>query len=362
MDQLHINGKWLAQNLPGAGRFSAEMVMAIAETGRCDLVLHIPADAVAPLPSWTADSGVEIRRAPFSGSIFEQFYLPMVTGGRLLLNFAGSAPLIKRRQLVTMHAATAFRCPLGYRKASVVAQHALYWILARAADGLMTVSEFSAHEWCDVLRIDVDRFMVAGGSADSLAGVCPKRPESIPGGDHYLVVGSPSRHKNLHAPVTAMTGSGRRVVIVGAADDLTNSLAAQLCDDLAVVVERVTDAELVWLYRHSRALVVPSTYEGFCLPALEAQTLGCPVVCSDSAAIPEVCRDGALYFDPDDPDMLLAQLDRLESEIGLADDLRRRGCANARRYSWIESAERVVDWVTSTRFVRRPGRESRLCV
>jgi glycosyltransferase involved in cell wall biosynthesis len=58
-----------------------------------------------------------------------------------------------------------------------------------------------------------------------------------------------------------------------------------------------------------------------------------------------VCGDGAIYFDPDDPGTLLAALDRLESEPELADELRHGGYANSRRFSWDESARKIVDWV-----------------
>jgi glycosyltransferase involved in cell wall biosynthesis len=73
-----------------------------------------------------------------------------------------------------------------------------------------------------------------------------------------------------------------------------------------------------------------------------------------------VCGDGAIYFDPDDPETLLAALDRLESEPELSDEMRNRGYANSRRFSWDESARKIVEWVErgSThrkQMVRRAG-------
>lgn len=80
--------------------------------------------------------------------------------------------------------------------------------------------------------------------------------------------------------------------------------------------------------------------------------MGCPVVCADSAALPEVCGDSALYFDPDDPEMLTTQLDRLDREVGLVEDLRCRAFLNAGRYSWDGSAGKVIDWVERTYHLR----------
>ncbi|SCX07017.1 glycosyltransferase family 4 protein [Mycolicibacterium fluoranthenivorans] len=327
------------------------MVRAIATTGRFELIIHVPANAPAAAVPSTGDAGVDIRRARFSGAIFEQIYLPAVTMGRPLLNFAGSAPLLKRRQLVTMHDATPFRCPRGFSKTFVIRHYLTYWWLGRVAEGLATVSLYSAHELSDVLHIDVDRFIVAGGSADSLTGVRPERPDQVPDDDYYLVVDTAAQHENVCVAVQSMTGSGRGVLAVG----MLGAPRAPVPPERAVFAGHLTDAELVWLYRHSQGLVLPAAYEGFGLSALEAQALGCPVVCSDAGVLPDVCHDGALYFDPDEPDTLLAQLDRLETEIGLAEDLRRQGYENARRHSWTDAAQQIVDWVGAA-WTARPRR------
>ena len=97
---------------------------------------------------------------------------------------------------------------------------------------------------------------------------------------------------------------------------------------------------LAALYRGALCLCVPSFAEGFCLPVLEAQTLGCPVLCSDRSATPEIAGTGALTFDPADASALAAALRRLLHEPGLRADLIARGHANARRYDWAETARR----------------------
>lgn len=349
LPELHINGKWLAHSTSGTARYAAEMVRAIAVNGAFDLVVHVPSNAGPVMPAWTEYPWVHIRRARSSGVVFEQCHLPAATFGRRLLNFTGSAPLFKRRQLVTMLDAAPFRRPLGFSRAFVKRRYLAYWWLGRVADGLATVSTYSAHELSDVLRVDVDRFIVAAGSADELTGVTPVRPELDVYGDHYLIIGTGARHENVCPAVAAITASGRKVVLVGMSAVARRLTGSAVANGNVVVAEGLTDAELVWLYCHSRALVLPSTYESFALPVLEAQVLGCPVVCSDSAALPEVCRDGALYFDPDDPEMLLVQLDRIESEIGLGEDLRQRGLANAQRCSWHASAQQILSWVGSRR-------------
>lgn len=343
MQRVHVNGKWLSQPLTGTQRYASEVTLAIAKAGAVDLVLHLPKDA--PLPDWTALPRVEIRLAPLRGMLFEQVYLPWATSGEILLNFAGPAPLLKRRQLVTMHDATPFRYPRTFRKSFVAFYFVMYFVLARSACQLATVSSFSARELADVLRIPADRFIIAGCAADSLAQVVPVKPEMAVPADPYIVVGTLAKHKNLCGPVAAITASGRRVVVVGAAGNVHVFASASLVAETATVAGRLTDAELVWLYRNARALVIPSYYEGFGLPLLEAQSLCCPVVSSSAASLPEVGGDAALYFPPDDLPRLLFLLDSLERDDCMVTDLRRRGMCNARRYAWRQSADLILRWI-----------------
>lgn len=344
MTSLHVNGKWLAQRLTGTQRYAGEMVRAIAETDTVDLVVHVPAGA--PVPDWMDHERIMIRRSRAKGQLFEQFYLPAATAGRLLLNFAGPAPVLKRRQLVTMHDATPFRYPQTFRRAFVWFYYLTYFLLGRLAERLVTVSHFSAGELDDVLGIPAQRFTVAGCAADTLTGLNPSRPD-IDGlsGSFYLVVGTLAQHKNLTAPVTTIAESGRTVVVVGASGNQQVFSDATPLSGRAVIAGRLSDAELAWLYRNAAALVFPSKYEGFGLPPLEAQTLGCPVVTSTAASLPEIVGDGALFFDPDDTAALLTALTRLESDATVAEDLRRRGHSNALRYSWETSARAVLESV-----------------
>jgi glycosyltransferase involved in cell wall biosynthesis len=340
---VHVNGKWLAQKLTGTQRYAGEIVQAIVAAGCFDMVLHVPADA--RVPDWADAPCVTVRRSRFTGVVFEQVYLPVAAAGKLLLNFAGPAPMLKRRQLVTMHDATPFRYPRTYRRTFVAFYFAMYGLLGRTAEILSTVSHFSASELSRALHISGERFLVAGCAADALHAISPTRPDLDLKGDEYLVVGTQAQHKNLAGPLAAIAASGRNVVVVGVAGSQQVFSSMPALERTAVICGRLTDAELAWLYRNCRGLIFPSKYEGFGLPPLEAQTLGCPVVCSQAASLPEVCGDGALYFDPDDTESLVAQLDRLESEAGLADVMRNRGLANSRRYSWNASAQQVIERV-----------------
>ncbi len=104
---------------------------------------------------------------------------------------------------------------------------------------------------------------------------------------------------------------------------------------------RVSETQVVNEYQEATAFVLPSLYDGYVLPAIEAQKCGCPVIASDAAAIPETLRESADYFDP----LSTAEISRSIERVLLDRDLQSRlitlGLANASKFSWKDSAQRV---------------------
>ena len=96
------------------------------------------------------------------------------------------------------------------------------------------------------------------------------------------------------------------------------------------------------LYRASRGLIYPSTYEGFGLPPLEAMAAGCPVICANSSSLPEVVGDAGILIDPKSSAELARSMHLL-----LIEDTRRRyistGLERAKRFDWRETARRHAD-------------------
>jgi glycosyltransferase involved in cell wall biosynthesis len=103
--------------------------------------------------------------------------------------------------------------------------------------------------------------------------------------------------------------------------------------------ESGSDRDLAEHYRAATAFVYPSMYEGFGIPPLEAMSHGCPVVCSNAGAIPEVVGDAGVYFDPNNSDELRSTLERVATTEGLQADLRVRGYQRISAFSWDRCAE-----------------------
>jgi glycosyltransferase involved in cell wall biosynthesis len=102
----------------------------------------------------------------------------------------------------------------------------------------------------------------------------------------------------------------------------------------------VSRDELVGLYRRAAALVFPSLYEGFGQPPLEAMACGCPVACSNAAALPEVVGDAARLFDPRSVEAIV---DAVEDVLRSPEEWRRRGLHRVAAFTWEETARRHDD-------------------
>jgi glycosyltransferase involved in cell wall biosynthesis len=138
-----------------------------------------------------------------------------------------------------------------------------------------------------------------------------------------------------------------RLVLVGGKGWLYEDVYAEVSrlnlQDRVIFPGFVTDADLPALYSLASIFAYPSLYEGFGLPVLEAMACGTPVVCSSASSLPEVAGDAALLADPTDVDALTHALDEALTNDPLRAELRRRGAAQAARFTWPAAARTLLD-------------------
>ncbi|MBU4200573.1 MAG: glycosyltransferase family 4 protein [Verrucomicrobia bacterium] len=182
-------------------------------------------------------------------------------------------------------------------------------------------------------------------------------PDFIPGTHRgarvILWVGRPDPYKNLTGLIEAFARLREQcrfpvvLRLVGPKDPRYPE-AAQLAAKLGV--ERdvvwtgyVTDDQLVREYQQADVFILPSRYEGFGLPVLEAMACGIPVICSNKGALPEVAGDAALKVQPQDILGLSEAMKRILTDHRLAEDMVARGFQQASKFTWTVTAQKTLD-------------------
>jgi glycosyltransferase involved in cell wall biosynthesis len=236
------------------------------------------------------------------------------------------------------------------------------------ADAIITDSAASRVDVLRHLRIPRDREGVVHVVHCGVAPGFLVRPDGggacdVPREKTVLYVGRADPYKNLVVLVEAFARMRRTIAgpvvlqIVGPPDPRYPE-AAERARALGVWESvrwtgYVADAELARLYSVASVLVLPSRYEGFGLPVVEAMASGTPVVCSDIPVLREVAGDAAAFVGLDDAAALSAALQKVLTDRRYADGLRERGLARARAFTWEETARKTLEVYASAVAGRR---------
>ena len=350
-----INGRFLSQSLTGVQRYAFEM-------SKC---LSYPRDLsrkrfLSSIQIILSKRDIAAYEAPFNvqkigflkGHFWEQFFLGF-RPNCFILNFCNTFPIFARKQLVVFHDASVYAVPGGYRAAFVIFYKFLLFVLRiRRSIVLVTDSEFSRQQIARYAGINSSRIHVVPCGADhwqsvELDATVIERLELL-GKPYLLAVASLNPNKNLPRLIRAyalLSRSDVPLVLVGGMN--SSIFSDQSMDQVpgVVLAGRVSDSELAALYSNAHAMVFPSLYEGFGLPALEAMTFGCPVVSSREASLPEVCGDAALYCDAYDEFDIARAMRQLLEDSDLCQRLREDGFEQIKKFRWQDSADKVLSLV-----------------
>lgn len=230
---------------------------------------------------------------------------------------------------------------------TVAAQSAAKRRAVERADHIICISETTRRDLILLLGTDERRISVV--HLGTSLGRNDTRSTSSSDDPYVLFVGRRDGYKNFTRLLEAFSHSraaqDHRLVCFGGGaltPDERQDIARLHLDPSKVVNVSGPDSLLAHYYQNASALVVPSLYEGFGLPALEAMALGCPVVCSTGGSLPEVVGDAALLFDPTDVEGMVAALDSVVGDRTLAATLSKHGRERAQRFSWADCAEKTL--------------------
>lgn len=273
-------------------------------------------------------------------------------------------PLLHPPTVVTIH-------DVGYRvfPAAHTARRRLelelttYWSV-RAARHVLTISQATKRDlvaWygVDPQRITVTHLGVSAGfapPADPQAIAEVRMRYGIHRRPYVLYIGTVQPRKNLVRVIDALArtltaGYDLDLVIAGKQGWLSEPIVRRAAE-LGIThhvhfTGYVADTDLPALLAGAQAFVFPSLYEGFGMPVLEAMACGTPVITSTMSSLPEVAGDAALLVDPLDTDAIARAIMRLFDDENLRTDLRWRGLARVRQFTWEECARRTLEVLTA---------------
>lgn len=172
-------------------------------------------------------------------------------------------------------------------------------------------------------------------------------------GDFILFVGTLQPRKNIERLVEAYSKlkTDSKLVIVGKKgwqyEEILTSPEKYNVKGKVKFLHEVTDEDLPAFYKSAEFFVLPSLYEGFGLPVLEAMQYSCPVITSKVSSLPEAGGDAALYVDPENVDDIKEKMQKLNDDKNLREELVKKGHEQIKKFSWEKSAKETLKVIES---------------
>lgn len=353
MQRVVINGRFLDKPVTGVERYAREIASALDRMVKDRVpcvrgMAFVVARPRSDSPSFTTTIP-EVRVGPFNGQLWEQTTLALFARGSVTLNLCNLMPLLASNQIVCVHDAHPWLIPDNFSWLFRTWYHFAVPRAIRRCARWTTVSRYSGDtlQQLGVARKPPDA--ITYNAADTFV------QESLPNISHHpqvgtrpfvLCLGSESVNKNLSliaeiAPV--LQKHGIDIVAAGGARAGVFGSTSSSCRDGIIRLGRVSDDELRQLYAHALVFAFPSFYEGFGVPAIEAMQFACPVIASNTSAMPEVLGDAAILVDPHDSAAWISAILAVYEGPELRSHLVTKGLARAKKYRWDVSATALVE-------------------
>lgn len=356
--QLLVNSRFLFRPLTGVDRIALELSRNMLRITRgapatIGMEMIVPNNRVSSAEDILEGAGILARTKGFgfgSGHAWEQTALQWVSPKSTLLSFCNTGPIFRRNQFLFVADAQFVTHPQSYKLAFRLYFRLLLPFAARMSRHIATISEHSRENLESAGIFPKGKAHIIHCGSDHVLEVEPDDTVldrlAVPPKSYFLMVGSLAPHKNMRFLISSLSGhlpAGTKLVIAGGGNSKVFQDSNITAGDDVILAGRMTDEELVALYRNAYALVFPSLTEGFGLPPVEAMRWGCPVIASTGGAIPEICGDAAMYVDATNAQGWVEATRNLWADKSRRQELVELGSQRCLQYSWSKSARQVLD-------------------
>ena len=249
--------------------------------------------------------------------------------------------------VITLHDLASARFPHLFGGSDRETPLKRYW--AGRADAILAVSETTRRDAIEILGIPPQRITVTRLGVNPQEPTALQRAVSPHGRPYMLYVGTRYEYKNFRNLLRAYVQSARTrsafdLICYGGGgfSQEEKSIIRNSGTESRIHLRSGDDSKLLHYYLHSRALIMPSIYEGFGLPLLEAMSAGCPLLCSDIPTSREVAGDAAAYFPSTDVEAISTSLETVLFDEDLLAQKVAVGRERVNGFSWVKCASETA--------------------
>ena len=215
------------------------------------------------------------------------------------------------------------------------------------ADKIIAISNCTKKDLMNLFGVNDEKIAVIH-LGNPLENVVPEEGKEATQTPYVFYVGARGAYKNFDRLLQAFAQSlllRKDFALMCFGDRFSPAETKRLKDlglDHCVRQISGSDSLLASYYKHARAFVFPSLYEGFGIPLLEAMGMGCPVLCSNRGPFPEIVGDAGIYFDPEDVNNMQYILEKTLYNDTLLGEMLKRGYQRSSRFSWDRTASQTL--------------------
>lgn len=330
------------QNRVGSNIYAYEVLKRLPNN--CKIFLNKP-----PLPDLPKNLTYEIVKP---SKFWTQVSLPL----RLFLKrdidifytFSHYAPrFCPVPYIITIYDLSFEKFPQYFKKSDLVKLKNWTYYSAKKAEAIITISEYSKKDIVDYYKIPENKITVSYpgynqdvykiiNNQDEIEKIKNKYKIT---GKYLIYIGTLQPRKNLTVLLEAISKlKDIKLVVVGKKGWLYNDIFEKVISlgikNRVIFTDFIPDTDIARLLNGAEVFVLPSLYEGFGIPVIEAMACGCPVIASDNSSLGEIVADAGLLFYPGSVNNLLSVLEKPLNDVKYREELIKKGLNRARDFNW----------------------------